>query len=479
MVHRARITLAIVSLAVVATQARADDQPVGHAPTAWERKGFDRPAAMAFAARYVKFVGANKSARETVGAAIGMAKKAGFRRLWSDEGKPGGPRKLAAGAKVYADVHGKLAAFAVIGKQPLDRGVHVVAAHIDSVRIDLKQRPLYADGNVALLETHYYGGIKSYHWLSQPLELRGVVVKQSGEVVRIAIGDDPDEPVLVIPDVAPHVYAPDREEGEDIPGEKLDAVFATTPARSPAAGVDPYAAEAARLLAAEYGITVADLVSAELELVPASSPRDVGIDRAAIGGYGHDDRACAYAALRALLDAKRPEHTAIVVLVDKEETGSTGTTGARSRFLRRFVAELLAARGETATGLAVDRVLAASFVFSADVTGAINPLYADLYDPKNNAFLGGGVAWDRSGIHAEVLGYVRTLFDRAGVTHQAASWTKVGKSGGGTVLSYFTRHGMDGIDVAIPVLSMHSTFEIVSKADLYEGYRAYKAFLLD
>jgi len=356
--------------------------------------------------------------------------------------------------------------------------VHVVAGHIDSVRLDLKQTPVYADGNMALLETHYYGGIKSYQWLSEPLELRGVIIKKGGKKLEIAIGDDEDEPVLVIPDVAKHLsWAVDKTEGEEVPGEKLDPILSSTPAQG--ADGDRFAAEAARLLEQQYGVTLDDLVSAELELVPAGRPRDVGIDRAMIGGYGQDDRSCSYAALRAILDVNKPEHTAIVMLLDKEEIGSGGNTGARSNFVRRVVAELLAATGQDAGELDVDRVLGESMVFSADVSGAVNPHYAEIFDPKNNAFIGSGIIWDQSAIHAEVMAYVRSLFDDADVMHQAAVWTKVGKSGGGTVLPYFTQHGMNGLDVAIPLLSMHSPFEVISKADLYEAYRGYKAFLVD
>jgi aspartyl aminopeptidase len=456
-------------------RAHADDVPSGHRPTAWADKRFakHKSAALAFGTEYRGFLAAHKTVREVVSAAIALAETRGFRDLFAAK-RP----RLAPGAKVFAAVHGKLVAFAVVGKQPFTDGTHVVAAHVDSVRLDLKQRPLYADANVALLETHYYGSPKYYHWLSTPLELRGVVVKRGGEVVRVAIGDDPDEPVLVIPDLAVHESAAvDREEGEDVPGEKLDPILSSTPAAKVADGQDPFAAEAERLLATAYGIAAADLATAELELVPATSPRDVGLDRALVGGYGQDDRACVYAALRAILDLGTPPRTAIVVLVDKEEVGSAGNTGAQSTFLRRVVAELLEATGGRSTELVVDRVLGASMIFSADVTGAVHPHYPALYDAKNAAFLGAGVVWDQSAIHAEVMGYVRKLFDDAGIAHQPATWTKVDVGGGDTVLPYFTRYGMSGLDVMIPLLSMHAPYELVSKADLYEGYRAYRAFL--
>jgi aspartyl aminopeptidase len=472
----------VVSIAAVASvglsRAASADDTVGHRTTAWEQKGFAKreKAVRALGKDYKQFLGANKTEREVIAAALKLAAKQGFKRdLFGDA-----TGKLKPGSKAYAQVHGKLAALVIVGKQPLSEGVHIVAAHVDSVRLDLKQNPLYADGNLAMLETHYYGGVKKYQWLSEPLELRGVVVKKGGKVVHVAIGDDEDEPVLVVPDIAKHVsFSVDRDEGEQVPGEKLDAVLSSTPAARAGAGEDPFAAEAARLLESEYGIALDDLESAELELVPAANPRDVGIDRALIGGYGQDDRACAYAALRALFDVRAPEHTAIVMLLDKEEIGSGGNTGAKSNFVRRVVAELLVATGVDAGELDVNRALAASMVFSADVSGAINPQYAELYDPKNNAFIGAGLIWDQSAVHAEVMSYVRSLFESAGVLDQAADWTKVGKSGGGTVLPYFTQHGMNGLDVSIPLLSMHSTYELISVADLYEGYRGYKAFLSD
>lgn len=461
--------------------ARADgDRPVGHQKTAWERPEFAkhvRPA-MKFGDDYRKFLGRYKTEREVVAAFSAMAKKRGFKNLLADK-RP----TIKTGVKLYAGRHGKILALVVVGKQPVANGVHVVASHIDAVRIDLKQKPLYADGNATWLETQYYGGIKGYQWLSQPLELRGTVVKRDGTVVTIAIGDEPSEPVLVIPDIATHVaYRVDRKEGEQVPGEKLDPMLTSTPLAGGGkrAGKDRFSAQAERLLSELYGVSLSDLAAAELELVPAVAPRDVGIDRALIGGYAQDDRACSYAAVRALFDARTPEHTAVVMLVDREEAGSHGNTGAQSNFVRQIVAELIEGTGGTSTEVAVDRALAASMVFSGDVTGAVNAQYPEIYDARNAAYLGAGVVWDRSALHSEVMAYVRTLFDRAGVTHQPAMWTKASRySAASTVLPFFTRHGMSGLDVSIPLLSMHAPFEVISKADLYEAYRGYRAFLSD
>ncbi len=459
---------------------RHDEQEIGHRTTAWQRKGFaaHRKRAFDLGADYRGFVTRNKTEREVVAAALALARKKGHTDLLAAK-----RAKVAPGARFFAEVHGKLLALVVVGRRPLAEGMHVVASHIDAVRLDLKQVPLYADANLALLQTHYYGGIKKYQWLSQPLELRGVVVRKDGKVVQVAIGDDPSEPVLVVPDIDVHVASRvDAHEGEEVTGESLDPVVASVPGASGGrGGRDPFAAEAARVIERELGIELDDLAAAELELVPASPARDVGLDRGLIGAYGHDDRACSYAALRALMEVGTPEHTAVLILADKEEVGSTGTTGARGSFVRRVVAELLEGAGKTAGEAALDRVLGASMVWSADVTGAVNPHYPDVYEAKNEAFIGSGVVWDYTAGHAEVNTYTRRLLDRAGVAHQAAGWGKSveSKSDEGTILSIFTQLGIQGLNVSIPVLSMHAPYELLSKADLYEGYRAYRAFLED
>lgn len=480
-----RRLLALVCAALACTLARVEPahaqsggERLGHQPTAWERDDFADQArkAMAFGDAYRAFLGANKTEREVVSAVLALAKKRGFREFT-------GEKKTAVkrGSKLFFSRHGKMLALVVVGEKPVTEGAHVVAAHIDAVRIDLKQKPLYADGNAAWLETQYYGGIKPYQWLGQPLELRGVVVKKDGRTVDIAIGDQPDEPVLLIPDIAVHISRHvDRQEGEEVPGEALDPIVSSTPAKKPPAGRDAFAVQAEHLLSSLYGVDVNDLLAAELELVPAVTPRDVGIDRALVGGYGQDDRAGSYAAVRALLDMRAPTHTAIVMLVDKEEIGSHGNTGAQSNFVRHVMAELLESTGKISTEAEVSRALSASLIMSADTIGAAHAQYAELYDSKNAAFLGAGVVWDRSAVHAEVMSYVRTLLDRHGITHQPATWIKSqGYSSGSTVLPFFTRHGMSGMDVSIPLLSMHAPYEVLSKADLYEAYRAYRAFLSD
>jgi len=474
-----RIAVAALALSFAATASADTVKRIGHKKTAWSAKGFakHKAAAMKFGNAYRKFITRNRTEREVVTTVMRLAKRRGYKNLFS-----GKLRNLKPGAKVHAVVHGKLAALVVVGSKPLAEGIHVVASHIDAVRIDLKQNALYADGNLAMLETHYYGGIKKYQWLSTPLALHGVVIKKGGKRVNISIGSKPTDPVFVIPDIAKHKSRRvNNKEGEQLPGEKLDPIISSTPGKSTKAHKDRFAAAAAKLLKKRYNIDVSDLVSAELELIPATLPRDVGLDRAIVGGYGQDDRSCSYAALRAIFETRRPKHTAVVVLADKEEIGSTGNTGARSNFIRRVVAELVEATGGTSTQVVVDRVLAKSIVFSADVTGGVNPHYRSLYDKRNSAFVGSGVVWDQSAVHAGLMSYVRTLFNRNRITHQAANWGKTtgSKGEGGTVLPFFTQHGMSGLNVAIPLLSMHAPFELVSKADLYEGFRAYRAFLRD
>lgn len=451
------------------------EAPLGHAPSAWESKRLDEAAVASFADAYKAFLSANKTEREVAAFAVAEAKQRGFSDLLS--AKPG---SVKPGSKWYVTVHGKLAAFVVVGTDRLDDGAHLIAAHIDAVRIDLKQRPIYADANLGMLETHYYGGIKPYQWLSIPLELRGVVVKRGGAAVNVKIGADANDPVLVIPDVAVHMARRvDAVEGEEVPAEKLDPIVSSRPANKAKKYADRFAAFASEVISKRLGVAVGDLASAELALVPAGVARDVGLDGALIGGYGHDDRACTYAALRALFDTPAPRRTAIVMLVDKEEIGSTGNTGARSSFVRRLAAELLEGQSGKAAGeISIDRFLSHSLVLSADVTGGMNPHYPDLYDAKNAAVIGGGLVWDQSGVHAHVMAFVKGVFDDAGVANQPADWGKAtgSKGEGGTVLPFFTAHGMDGIMVGLPVLSMHAPFELLSKVDLYEGFRGYRAF---
>jgi aspartyl aminopeptidase len=385
---------------------------------------------------------------------------------------------VRAGEKRIFTAHGKIAALVVGGNRPVAEGVRVVAAHVDAVRIDLKPNPVYQDANLGLLQTHYYGGIKPYQWLSVPLELRGVVVEPDGRTIEVRVGDEPTDPVMVIPDLLVHLSShADRREGEQVQAESLDAIAGHVPsARGTSA--DRFRQSVLDALKSQYDVDPEDLASAELSLVPAGGARDVGLDRGLVGGYGQDDRACSYAALRAILDVGTPEHTAIVWLVDKEEIGSTGNTGARSTFLSTVVARLLAAQGRR-TEHDLREALARSEALSADVTNAAHPQYPETIERRNAFFLGSGVAMDQSGVHAEFRRRVWDLLRAERVPFQTGEWARVtdSRSEYGTVLPYLTELGMNAMDLSIPLLSMHAPFEVVSKVDLHAGYRAYKAFL--
>jgi len=472
----AAAAVALLTLAAAAgPDAAAGEPKLGSKPTIWESKGFpvEEKALMAMGDDYREFISANKTEREVIAAAVVLAEKKGFKKL--DPSAP--PAKIAPGDRLYYMVEGKILALIVAGKRPMHEGFRVVGAHIDAVRLDLKQHPLFEDGNVALLETHYYGGIKAYQWLSLPLALHGVVIKKDGTRVDVRIGEDPKDPVLVIPDLLAHLsWMADDHEGEEIPKEKLDVMVASRPDAK--GGVK---ATVLHWLDAKYGIAEDDLESAELEAVPASPARDVGIDRSMVGGYGQDDRACGYATLRAVLDLGTPEHTAVALLVDKEEIGSTGVTGMDSVFLPTVGSTLLRAElGDKATDHVLRETFTKSLALSADVTLAADPLYPDLYDAKNVPFIGAGPAMDGAA-HSEVIAHVRALLVRAKVFFQTGEFGKVtsSKSDAGTILPFITRTGIPGMNLSIPLLSMHAPFEVVSKADLYHGYRAYKAFMED
>lgn len=378
----------------------------------------------------------------------------------------------------------KSAAIVVPGKKPIRDGLRIVISHIDSPRLDLKQVPLYQDSesHLALFETHYYGGIKKFQWVVIPLALHGVVVKKNGEKITFTIGEDGKDPVFSVPDLLPHLshdVQDNKKIDEAIKAESLDIVIGSKPAK----GEYKEKIKAAILekLFTDYGITEHDLISAELEAVPAFGPRDVGFDRSLIGAYGQDDRICAYAALQAILEVKNPEHTALSLFVDKEEIGSEGNASAQTTtFLRSLIRGL-------DVNVDIDSVLLKSKVISADVQSAVTPNYTDVFELKNASSLGNGVAMSKYTGHggkysandasAEYVAEIRTLLDKAKVPWQTGELGKVDKGGGGTVAKYFARLGMQVIDLGAPVLSMHSPYEVTSKVDLYSSYLAYLAFL--
>jgi len=450
----------------------------------WPRLGeAEREAAFALAEDYKEFLNEGRTERLAVRAAEREARARGFVPLGERE-------SLSPGDRVYTVNRGKAMILAVIGDAPLEQGLNIVGAHVDSPRLDLKPEPLYQDGELALFKTHYYGGIRKYHWLGIPLILVGTVVRSDGEVIHLGVGDRPGEPVFTITDLLPHLARDHKEKKleEAFPGENLNILAGSIPA----AGDDGKPERAVKravlaYLERAYGISEEDFVSAELQAVPAWPAADVGFDRGLVGGYGQDDRSCAFAALRAILDAGRPARTAVVLLADKEEIGSMGNTGMHSRFLENALAEIVARSGTPYSELNLRRMLASSRALSADVNAALDPTYPEVMDKLNAARIGGGVCLTRytgsrgkaggSEANAEFVSAVRALFNAHGVCWQTGELGKVDQGGGGTIAYLLAMYGMDVLDCGPPLLGMHSPFEVLSKADLYASYRGYKVFL--
>lgn len=433
-------------------------------------------AADAYAEPYKAFLNEVKTEREAVCYAVREAEQRGFVPF-----VPG--MTLQPGDKVYQNNRGKALILAVIGSAPLEEGVSIAAAHIDSPRLDLKPNPLYENQHLAYFDTHYYGGIKKYQWTTIPLALHGVIVKKDGTTVTVTVGEDPADPVFCITDLLPHLASEQmqRQATKLIDGEALDVLIGSRPLCDED-GADLVKLNVLKLLHDRYGITEADFLSAELEVVPAFGARDVGFDRSMVGSYGHDDRVCAYPALTALFDLTVPTYTALTVLADKEETGSDGNTGMQAAFLPYFIEELA-----DAVGAKGHRVLAHSMCLSADVNVALDPLFPEVVEARNCAKLGGGVVLtkytggrgkgDTSDASAELMGTFRRIMDDAGVVWQVGELGKVDVGGGGTVAKYIANRGVDTVDLGVPVLSMHAPFEVVSKLDVYAAHRAFSALL--
>ena len=429
----------------------------------------------AFCEGYKVFLDHGKTEREACAYAKELLEAKGF-RAW----KRGDA--VQAGDKIYAVNRNKAVIAAVIGTDPLEAGIRLSAAHIDSPRLDLKQQPLYEDSELALFKTHYYGGIKKYQWTVVPMALHGVVVKQDGSSVTVSVGEDPGDPIFCVTDLLPHLASEQvkRPLAQGIKGEELNLLVGSRPFRSDE-GSDLVKLRIMQILNEKYGMTESDFLSAELEIVPAGRARDLGFDRSMIGAYGHDDRVCAYPSLAALLDTEHPQHTAVCILTDKEEIGSEGNTGLCSAYFHDFMKDLAAAFGTEA-----HTVFAQSQCLSADVTAAYDPTFSDVNDRKNCAYLNYGVcmmkytgARGKSGssdASAEFIGKMRTLFDGAGVIWQTGELGKVDIGGGGTVAAYLANLNIDTVDVGVPVLSMHAPLEVVSKIDVYMCYAAVKAF---
>jgi aspartyl aminopeptidase len=443
---------------------------------------------------YKRFISDNKIEREVCAASIEQARAAGYRDL---EELVAQGVALKAGDKVYASNHGKGVLLVQLGTEPLESGLNILGAHIDSPRLDVKQNPLDEKNELVTLDTHYYGGIKKYQWVAIPLAIHGVVCKKDGSTVDVCVGESADDPVFCVSDLLIHLSKDQlaKTASDVIEGELLDVIVGNRPVKVEAGAGEKDEADAAKspvktavldLLARELGIDEEDLLSAELEVVPAGPARDLGLDRSLILGYGQDDSSCAYPSLVAQLECKAPSRTAVTILVDKEEIGSVGATGMTSRFFEDAMAEVLDLAGERGP-LALRRCLRRSRMLSSDVSAAYDPSYASVFEPKNSCYLGHGLTFNKytgsrgkSGSNdadAEYVALIRRCMDDAGVHFQTAELGKVDAGGGGTIAYILAKYGMDVIDCGVPVLSMHAPWEATSKADVYEAYRGYKAFL--
>ena len=440
----------------------------------------------AFARNYCAFLDNGKTERECVAQAVKAAQDAGFTDLMQAV-KEG--RQLTAGDKVYVNWMNKSFMCFVVGREPLEMGMNILGAHIDSPRLDVKQNPLYEEGDLAYLDTHYYGGIKKYQWVAQPLALHGVFCKKDGSTVAVAIGEDAADPVFYITDLLIHLAQEQmtKTAAKVIEGEELNLLIGGKPVQdedkaSVTAGV-------LAILKEKYGVEEEDFLSAELEIVPAGKARDVGFDRSLIAAYGHDDRVCAYPSMQAVLDFEGvPAYTVCAVLTDKEEIGSVGATGMDSRFFENVVAEfadLAGAKGD----LMLRRVLKNSRMLSSDVSAGFDPNFAAAFEKKNAAFLGRGVCFNKytgsrgksgsNDANAEYIAQLRRILDDAEVAFQTCELGRVDLGGGGTIAYMCAKYGMNVIDAGVAVLSMHAPYEIISKVDLYEAYLGYCAFIKD
>ena len=437
-------------------------------------------------ARYRAFLDNGKTERECVSEVVKLAEAKGYTNL---EDKIARAEALKAGDKVYSDWMGKSIMLFIIGKAPMEKGINILGAHIDSPRMDVKQNPLYEDGGLAYLDTHYYGGIKNYQWVTIPLALHGVVVKKDGTVVTISVGEDENDPVFCVSDLLIHLSHErmGKPASDVIEGEQLDVIIGGAPLNDE--DKEPVKRNAMKLIAEKYGIEEEDFLSAEIEVVPAGKARDLGFDRSMILAYGHDDRVCAYAQVEAMFDIDVvPEKTVCCILTDKEEIGSVGATGMRARFFENAIAEMMALHGEEGD-LRLRRALTNSRMLSCDVSAGYDPNFASAFDKKNSAYLGRGVCFNKytgsrgksgsNDANAEYLADVRRVMDEGGVFFQTAELGKVNQGGGGTIAYICALYGMNVVDSGVAVLSMHAPWEIISKADLYEAYKGYKAFVLN
>ena len=438
--------------------------------------------------RYKAFLDKGKTERECVAYAVELAESEGFRNLqeYIDSG-----RTPEAGARLYAVGMKKMLVLFRLGSRPLSEGMNILGAHIDSPRLDVKQNPLYDTEDMAYLDTHYYGGIKKYQWVAVPMAIHGVIARTDGTIVNVTIGENDDDPVFCFTDLLIHLAQTQLQKtgGTVVEGEKLDLLIGNRPIDKSELEEDEKATVKANVLAileSEYGIAEEDFLSAELEIVPAGKARDCGLDRSMIMAYGQDDRVCAYPSLQAILDVENVERTSCCLLVDKEEIGSVGATGMQSRFFENIVAELVALT-EGESDLKTRRALQNSRMLSSDVSAAYDPLYSDVFEKRSAALMSKGISFNKftgsrgksgsNDANAEYIGRLRKVMDDANVKFQITELGKVDAGGGGTIAYIMGNYGMEVIDSGVAVLNMHAPYEISSKADIYEAYRGYKAFL--
>ena len=459
---------------------------------AWEKypKGEKREKVFTFAEEYRRFLSACKTERECTKFFYDKAKENGFVDL---EGLIAAKQQVKPGDKIVVSNMGKGLALFVVGEKPLEAGMNILGAHIDSPRMDLKQVPLYEDTNLAMLDTHYYGGVKKYQWVTLPLALHGVICRKDGTTVTVNIGDQPGDPVFGVSDLLIHLSGEQLEKkaAKVIEGENLDLLIGSIPAQADDKETSGKKKERVKanildILAKEYQIDEEDFLSAEIEVVPAGEARDYGLDRSMIMGYGHDDRVCAYPSFEAILQVEQPEYTSVCLLVDKEEIGSVGATGMQSRFFENTAAEVMNLTGAYSE-LALRRAMKNSKVLSSDVSAAFDPNYPSVMEKRNCAYFGNGIVFNKytgsrgksgsNDANAEYMAKLRKIMDDNEVAFQTSELGRVDQGGGGTIAYILANYNMNVIDSGVAVLNMHAPWEIISKVDLYEAYRGYMAFL--
>lgn len=452
---------------------------------AW-KKYTDKKEVFEFCGAYKDFMSICKTERECISQMIQMAEKAGYRNLEEITSKG---IELKPGDKVYANNMGKTLAMYIIGEEPMEKGMRILGAHVDSPRLDLKQNPLYEDTELALLDTHYYGGVKKYQWVTLPMAIHGVVVKKNGETVQVVIGEKEDDPVLGISDLLIHLSGKQMQKNasEVVEGENLDVLVGSIPLEAEEEK-EPVKAQILKMLEEKYGIQEEDFLSAELEVVPAGPAKDYGLDRSMVMAYGHDDRVCAYPSFMAMLAQDKVKFTSVCLLVDKEEIGSVGATGMQSRFFENTTAEVMNAAGQYSE-LLLRRALKNSMMLSSDVSAAFDPNYPDVMEKKNAAYLGHGITFNKytgsrgksgsNDANPEYIAKLRKVMEENHVAYQTAELGKVDQGGGGTIAYILANYNMEVIDCGVAVLNMHAPWEIASKVDIYEAYRGYCAFLRD